>query len=146
MPDFMRQHPGEFGLAARFLNQAAIDVNEAAGQRKRIDVVRVNHLELIGDIRPARRLREPLAERVDIILNIRLIKNSFFGFDFGSGLRADLNFHVLRDEIESSRQIAETAGLVGASRHAHHRKRDKHKHEPSLRQCSIHSPFLLHAC
>src|SRR5688572_2535605 len=70
--DLMAEHPGELGLVAHALEQAAGDENRAARHREGIDVGGLEHAELPRQVGTLGLRREPAADMVDVALHARV--------------------------------------------------------------------------
>ena len=78
---FMRHHAGQFGLALRGQDQARVDADKAAGQRERVDL-RIHdqkEIELLARVRARR--DELVAQRVQIIGYLGVVRITGIGAD-----------------------------------------------------------------
>ena len=73
--DFVRHYTGDFSLIARLLEDATIDEDEPARQREGVDVGRVHYAELILKIRSARIRSQPLADIVDVRVDLAVVQD-----------------------------------------------------------------------
>ena len=72
MADFMRHYSSQFGFLICSEDHARIHVEEAAGQRESVDVIRVDHLDRERHLR-VRVSNQVLAEPIDVFGNDRIV-------------------------------------------------------------------------
>ena len=100
MGNLVRHDAGDFALIACIVENAAIDVDEPAGERERINIRRIHHSEAILKLRAARVRRKSLSDRVHICSHLRIIENWQLLLGLSRRLLADLDVVLWRKKIE----------------------------------------------
>ena len=94
--DLVSKRAGELVEPFGLLDEAAVDVNETAGQRERVDLVRVDDVEMPREVGPARLRGDRLAELLDIAGDPRIVEQRKLRVDFGGVVFSDGNFLLVR--------------------------------------------------
>ena len=79
VPHFMRQDRGEFGIVVRQRDQSAGDVKLAGRQREGVDRLRIEHGDLVVQVRPLRRRNQALDHLLDHALQPRIVVHAAIG-------------------------------------------------------------------
>ena len=93
--DLVAEHRREFGLVVEVAQQAAMDVDEAAAGRERVDRVVVEHEELELGVRPVAVARDAGADLVDVVLHRLVFVETVELQDFAMRLARRLALGVL---------------------------------------------------
>ncbi len=99
--DLVREDSGKLAFGACVFDDAAVYVNEAAGQRERVDVRGVHDAEAVLKLRSSRIRRQPLSDAVDVRVGLRVIDDGKLLFCLRRRLLADLHVVLRREKIES---------------------------------------------
>ena len=100
MTDFMADDAGDFGFGVQVGEDAARDVDVAAGERESVDLIAVDDGEVEFEFRAVRELREPLTDAVDVILQ-RLVFIDAVG---SNDLLVSSTFNVRRTYVSDARR------------------------------------------
>ena len=73
--DLVREHAGDFAFVARVVEHTAIDVNESARQRERVDVRLIHDAELILEVRTTGVASEALSDLINVRVDLRIIEH-----------------------------------------------------------------------
>jgi hypothetical protein len=112
----VRDHAGQLVLAVRQRQQAAGDVDPAAGDGEGIGVCLVGHVPLPVDVSAARRLRQAPADRSDILDGLRIAHEPDGALDLLGLLAADLPLLLRRHrETTTCHEPAEHRGELNAA-------------------------------
>ena len=152
--DLVGHHARQFGLVLGQLDQAGVDVEVAAGQRERVDLVGVDHLDRerhlgIGTV------DDVLPDAVDVLCDHWIVDDLGILLDVGSQLLADPNLLFEAVEVDSLADFAVAdlgdillvvLGLAFAFRHrlAHLGRADRRcqqeqcRGETGLGECALH--------
>src|SRR6185295_11340720 len=96
MPDLVPKRAGELVQPFGLFDEAAVDVNEAARKRERVDFIRVDDVEMPREVRPARLRGDRLAELLDIPGDLWIVEQRKLCVDFGGVVLADRDFLLVR--------------------------------------------------
>ncbi len=121
---------GELGLGVEVRQDAARDVDVAAGQREGVHVRGVDEHEPVRDAGPVARLGEPLADPLDVCLHAVRVVERVALLDLGVDLAADPQLLRFADEDEV---LAAGDRIGGAAREremerGHERERETARH------------------
>ncbi len=95
MPDFVAQRSGQLVETIRALDETAVYVDVAARQRERVDLFRIDDVEVPVEVGPAGRLRDRLAEVLDVAANGGIGDDRKLRVDLLRVLAADCRLLVL---------------------------------------------------
>ena len=124
MTDLVTDHPREFRLRIEIGQDAARDVDIAAGQGERVDVRAVDHSEMPLQARPVALLRQRLADRIDIGLQRGGGNCGVFLQDILVRRSAHLDFLRLGHQNEIPVARDRILRAVGKRQHTEHGERD----------------------
>ena len=99
--DFMRHDCGQLGFIIGREDQAAVHIEETAGQGECVDLIRLDDLDRERNLR-IRVSNEVLADAVDILVDGRIFNKLHLALDFRSELASHLNFFLQREEIQTA--------------------------------------------
>ncbi len=95
----MRHHARQFGLLVRVQNQAAVDVEKSARQRKRIHHVRIDNLNCKRNLGVGI-AHQVLTHAVHVLIHHRVVDEFRLLLDLGRKLLAQRNLMFQRIEIQ----------------------------------------------
>ena len=101
MRDFMCHHGSQLGFVIGGENETAVDVEEATGQGKRVDLVRLDDFDRERDL-GVRVSDNVLSDPVDVLVDHRIIDQLHLTLDFRSELTAHCDFLLKRDEVDAA--------------------------------------------
>jgi len=117
MGDFMPQHPGQIGLVVEQTIQALGHKNIAPRRCKGIDILGVEHAETPGDVLAPALQRHPVANQVDIILQLVVAHQLHRTQQVAGNLAADAVFLLQRVLAEQGKaQLRRVDFLPGRRR------------------------------
>jgi hypothetical protein len=87
----------------RSLDQAPIDVNEAARNGERVDLARVDHVEPVLDLALVGALRDLVPENIDVAVDLGVLNDWELCVDLLRVLGAHLDFLLRRDRAAGHR-------------------------------------------
>ena len=100
------QHAGQLRLASRRLEQAAVHVHRAAGEREGVDRGVVHGLDRVRIAR-ARSFRRQLADDlVEVAVHVRILQHRELPLGLHRGLTADLDVLLHAEQVEAGRRGA----------------------------------------
>ena len=98
------QHAGQLRLASRRLEQAAVHVHRAAGEREGVDRGVVHGLDRVGIAR-ARSLRRQLADDlVEVAVHVPVLQQRELPLGLHRGLTSDLDVLLHAEQVEAGRR------------------------------------------
>ncbi len=100
------QHAGQLRLASRRLEEAAVHVHRAAGEREGVDLGGVHGLDRVGIAR-ARSLRGQLGDDlVEVAVHVRIAQQRELSLGLHRGLTSDLDVLLHAEQVEAGRRTA----------------------------------------
>ena len=99
--NFVRHHAGQFGFVVGSENQTAVDVEESAGKRERVDFVGFDDFDREWNLRVGVP-DEILADAVDVFVDRRIVDQLDLAFDFRGQLAAHRDLFFERDEVDAA--------------------------------------------
>jgi hypothetical protein len=91
------EHAGQLVHLLGVLDQAAVDVDEAARDRKRVDFGRIHDVERPRQVGPVRQPRDRITQDVDVAIGLGVVDDRQLLVDLCDVLLPDLDFLLLLD-------------------------------------------------
>ena len=79
---------------------AAVDVDEAAGQGEGVDVARVHDADLVGELGPGRLRGQPAEDGLDVALGVAVVEQRELPLRLDRRLASDLDVLLGREDVE----------------------------------------------
>ncbi|HVX39540.1 MAG TPA: hypothetical protein VHB25_08205 [Gemmatimonadaceae bacterium] len=142
--DLVRHDRRQLVHAIRPFHDTAVDVHEAAGERERVEVVRVHHVEVPVEVGARRDVRDRIAQDVQVAIDVGILDDRQLLVDLLRLLRADLHFLLLRDS--TPRRQPQHRGHCRARNESSHSRCRPHIVSWSSRRQDIFPPQLNTPC